>query len=82
MIIRLYKKGDKNVLGTINTSGTLPTATGVGEPLLEAWMESKKGVPTPDATRQLESYYASWKNAGDYAQVEEDAKIEKEAQGS
>jgi hypothetical protein len=78
MIIRLYKKDDPNVLGTINTSGRTPSATGVGEQLLDAWVAANKDVPKVDATRQLESYFASWKNAERYSQVEDKADTGKE----
>lgn len=76
MIIRLYNKGDNNVIGTINTAGKTPIASGVGEPILDAWMGANKDVPRVDATRQLESFFASWKNADEYGQVEDEATIE------
>lgn len=72
MIIRLYKQKNPNLLGTINTSGTVPTATGTGVPLLEAWMKAHADVPTPDATRQLESFFAAWNNPDDYSQIKKD----------
>lgn len=73
MIIRLYKKDDPNVLGTINTSGRTPSATGVGEQLLDAWVKANKDVAKADATRQLESYFSSWKNRDEYSQVKDEA---------
>ena len=69
MIVRFFKRGNPNVLGSINTSGLTAEATGVGEPLLETWMNANKGTPTPDITRQLETYFAGWSSAEKYSQV-------------
>lgn len=69
MIIRLYRQGQANVLGTINTSGTVPQATGVGEPLLETWLLANEGTPTPDITRQLETFFAGWNRPEVYSQT-------------
>lgn len=75
MIIRLYKAGLDNVLGTINTAGTVPQATGVGEPLLETWLLANEGSPTPDVTRQLETFFAAWNNPEIYSQTGDPARI-------
>jgi hypothetical protein len=70
MIIRMHLKDDENVLGTINTAGTSATATGVGEGLLEVFMKANEGVPAADVTRQIESFFASWKEEKGYGQAE------------
>lgn len=76
MIIRLYKKDDDNVLGTINTAGRTPTASGVGEQLLDAWVKANKDVAKADATRDLESYFSSWKTIDEYSQVKDNPNTE------
>jgi hypothetical protein len=80
MIVRFFKKGNPNVLGTVNTSGLTAEATGVGEPLLETWMNANKGTPTPDITRQLETFFASWNNAEKYSQIESPAEVPEETE--
>ena len=75
MIIRLYKLNQPTVRGTINTSGTVPSASGTGEPILEAWLKAHEDVPVADATRSLESFFAAWGKNEDYSQVDEPARL-------
>lgn len=71
MIVNLYAKNNPNVLGTINTGGKVPSATGVGEPMLEAWLKANEETPIEDVTRLLETYYASWAGQDRYSQIDE-----------
>lgn len=80
MIIRFFRQNRPDVLGTINTSGTVPEASGTGEPILEAWLKAHEGVSTPDATRQLETFFASWNNPELYSQIDNDVKIPEESE--
>jgi hypothetical protein len=70
MIISLFSRNKPGVRGTINTDGDAPTATGVGETMLEAWLKAHEDQPQADVTRGLETFYASWGNQGAYSQVE------------
>jgi hypothetical protein len=78
----MFLKGSENVLGSVNTSGTLPTADGVGEPLLEAWLAANKDIPTADATRGLEAFFSAWNQKEPYGQVGDSATIKDEKPAS
>lgn len=70
MIISLYSRNQPGVRGTINTDGEVPTATGVGETMLEAWLKSHEGQPNEVVKRSLEAFYSSWGNQASYSKVE------------
>lgn len=80
MIIRMFRKDREDVIGTLNTSGVSAEATGVGEPLLEMWIRANEGTPTPDITRQLETYFAGWNRPERYSQIDEDVELPKEVE--
>lgn len=70
MIISLFSQNQKGVRGTINTSVTPPTATGVGEQLLQTWLDTHKGQPMEQTVASLEQFYSAWANQGSYSAVE------------
>lgn len=70
MIISLYSRNEPGVRGTINTDGEAPTATGVGQTMLDAWMKAHAGQPMDGVVKGLEAFYSSWGNQAAYSQVE------------
>ena len=70
MIISFFAYNEPGVRGTINTGGDAPTATGVGEELLETWMEQHKEMTAARAVESLEAFYASWGNQSGFSAVE------------
>lgn len=70
MIISFFAYNEPGVKGTINTGGDAPTATGVGEELLEVWLNQHKDVSTAKAVESLEAFYSSWGNQSGFSAVE------------
>lgn len=70
MIISFFAYNEPGVRGTINTGGDAPTATGVGEELLEVWMNQHKDFSTAKAVESLEAFYSSWGNQSGFSAVE------------
>lgn len=70
MIISFFAYNEPGVKGTINTGGDAPTATGVGEELLEVWMNQHKDLSAAKAVESLEAFYSSWGNQSGFAAVE------------
>src|SRR5690606_14926984 len=70
MIISFFNRNEPGVKGTINTDGEAPSATGVGEQMLEAWMDMHEGEDPQKTIEGLEAFYSSWANQGGYSAVE------------
>ena len=70
MIISFFNRNQPGVKGTINTDGEAPSATGVGEAMLKAWMDMHEGEDPQKTIESLEAFYSSWANQGGYSAVE------------
>jgi len=70
MIISFFNRNEPGVRGTINTGGDAPSATGVGERILETWLETHKDQSVESAMNSLEAFYSSWQEEGDFSAVE------------
>lgn len=70
MIISFFNRNEPGVKGTINTDGEAPSATGVGEAMLKAWMDMHEGEDPQKTIESLEAFYSSWGNQGGYSAVE------------